>query len=116
MVIHYIYKIYFLCEEDGAYYIGKRTYRGRNIDLDSYRGSGKYCDYYFNKYGTVLGVTYTKEILEIIQVPDIIEISRGQMIFVFVSSTNYCGRTKNGCIKGSRIINENYYFLGISQL
>lgn len=65
MVIHYIYKIYFLCEEDGAYYIGKRTYRGRNIDLDSYRGSGKYCDYYFNKYGTVLGVTYTKEILEI---------------------------------------------------
>lgn len=64
-MIHYIYKIHFLCEEPGNYYIGKRSYRGINIERDKYCGSGRYCDFYFKKHGIKLGVTYTKEILEI---------------------------------------------------
>lgn len=64
-MIHYIYKICFLCEEPGNYYIGKRSYRGSDITKDKYCGSGKYCEFYFKKHGIKLGETYTKEIIEI---------------------------------------------------
>lgn len=64
-MIHYIYKICFLCEEPGSYYIGKRSYRGTDITKDKYCGSGKYCDFYFKKHGIKLGETYVKEIIEI---------------------------------------------------
>lgn len=65
IMIHYIYKIYFLCEEPGNYYIGKRSYAGSDITKDKYCGSGRYCDFYFKKHGIKLGETYTKEIIEI---------------------------------------------------
>lgn len=64
--IHYIYKIHFLCGfPSGRYYIGKRTYHGRDLSRDKYTGSGNFCAAYFKKYGTVEGETYIKEILEI---------------------------------------------------
>ena len=63
---HYIYKIHFLCGfPSGRYYIGKRTYRGCELSEDPYTGSGRFCFAYFKKYGTICGVTYIKEILEI---------------------------------------------------
>ena len=63
---YYIYKIYFLCGfPSGRYYIGKRTYRGYEINNDQYTGSGNFCKSYFNKYGEISGVTYIKEIIEI---------------------------------------------------
>ena len=55
---------------------------------------------------------HPKEMLEIIQVPDIIEISQGQMMFVFDSSANYCGRTE----KGFWIVCKSYSLSEISQL
>lgn len=65
-MIHYIYKIIFLrgypC---GRYYIGKRSYGGKNLIKDSYCGSGNFCKAYFKKYGAILGDTYLKEIVEI---------------------------------------------------
>lgn len=45
--------------------IGKRSYRGSDISKDKYCGSGRYCDFYFKKYGIRLGETYIKEIIEI---------------------------------------------------
>lgn len=63
---YYIYKITFLKGNPiNRYYIGKRSYYGFDIDSDSYTGSGTFCFAYFKKYGTVLGETYTKEILEV---------------------------------------------------
>lgn len=61
-MIHYIYKITFLCgNPEGRYYIGKRsTFRVK----DGYTGSGNFCKTYFKKYGKLEGETYTKEILE----------------------------------------------------
>lgn len=65
-MIHYVYKIIFL---DGSlknhYYIGKRSYNGVDINCDSYSGSGKICDDYFNTHKKVLNETYQKEILKI---------------------------------------------------
>lgn len=64
--IHYIYKIHFLCGfPSGRYYIGKRTFRGADISKDHYTGSGSFCLAYFKKYGTLEGITYIKEIIEI---------------------------------------------------
>lgn len=64
--IHYIYKIYFLCgSPSGRYYIGKRTYDGKDILKDKYHGSGKFCKAYFAKYGAIYGKTYIKEIIEV---------------------------------------------------
>lgn len=66
MVIHYIYKIHFLCGfPAGRYYIGKHTHRGKDLSNDKYTGSGNFCYSYFRKYGKKEGVTYIKEILEI---------------------------------------------------
>ena len=63
---YYIYKIHFLCGfPAGRYYIGKRTYVGKEISNDRYTGSGNFCATYFKKYGKIEGVTYIKEILEI---------------------------------------------------
>lgn len=65
-MIHYIYKIHFLCGfPSGRYYIGKRSYRGNDLSKDMYTGSGSFCKAYFKKYGKKEGVTYIKEILEI---------------------------------------------------
>lgn len=65
-MIHYIYKIHFLCGyPSGRYYIGKRSYRGNDLSKDKYTGSGNFCKAYFRKYGTSEGKTYIKEILEI---------------------------------------------------
>lgn len=63
---HYIYKIIFLCGyPTGRYYLGKRTYRGKNLQNDPYKGSGNFCRAYFKKYGGIYGETYLKEIIEI---------------------------------------------------
>lgn len=65
-MIHYIYKIHFLCGyPSGRYYLGKRTFKGKDIAKDSYSGSGNFCFAYFKKYGKIEGETYIKEILEI---------------------------------------------------
>lgn len=63
---YYIYKIHFLKGfPSGRYYIGKRTYFGKDISSDNYTGSGTFCFAYFKKYGAIEGETYIKEILEI---------------------------------------------------
>lgn len=65
-MIHYIYKIEFLCgETQGRYYIGKRSYHGKYIEKDKYAGSGYFCICYYKKHGKVLNKTYRKTIIEI---------------------------------------------------
>lgn len=65
-MIHYIYKIHFLCGfPTGRYYIGKRSYSGEDLKKDKYIGSGNFCKVYFKEYGSLEGTTYIKEILEI---------------------------------------------------
>lgn len=64
-MIHYIYRIDFLQGEAGRYYLGKRTFRWKNIENDSYAGSGDFCKEYYKKYGKVKDVTYKKTIIEI---------------------------------------------------
>lgn len=64
-MIHYIYRIDFLCGEPGRYYLGKRSYRGRDINKDKYGGSGNFCFTYYEKYGQIVNVTYRKIIIEI---------------------------------------------------
>lgn len=64
-MIHYIYRIDFLCGEPGRYYLGKRSYKGKNIENDKYGGSGCFCKEYYKKYGKVKGETYNITILEI---------------------------------------------------
>ena len=64
-MIHYIYRIDFLCGDPGRYYLGKRTFRWKNVNNDSYAGSGDFCKEYYNKYGKICGETYNKTILEI---------------------------------------------------
>lgn len=66
VMIHYIYKIHFLCgSQEGRYYIGRRSTKYKSIEKDTYAGSGSFCKLYYKKYGRILGVTYTKDILEI---------------------------------------------------
>lgn len=66
MVTHYIYKITCLCGSfKDHYYIGKRSSRKRDIMNDSYYGSGEKLRRYYKKYAPELGVTITKEIIEI---------------------------------------------------
>lgn len=64
-MIHYIYRIDFLCGEPGRYYIGKRTFRWKNVENDSYAGSGNFCKNYYKKYGKIKDKTYKKTIIEI---------------------------------------------------
>ena len=65
-MIHYIYRIDFLCgEQQGRYYLGKRTYHWKNIENDSYAGSGNFCSSYYKKYGKIKEKTYRKTIIEI---------------------------------------------------
>lgn len=65
-MIHYIYKIHFLCGyPTGRYYIGRHSHRGKTLDKDKYAGSGVFCDEYYAAYGKLEGKTYIKEILEI---------------------------------------------------
>ena len=60
---HYLYKITFLCgEHKGCYYIGKRTTPNKTDNF--YVGSGLFVKRYFEKYGKIENVTYTKAILE----------------------------------------------------
>lgn len=59
-MIYYIYRINFLCGDEGRYYIGKHSARSWN-DVDRYTGSGVFCKKYFEKYG--FENTYTKDIL-----------------------------------------------------
>lgn len=65
-MIHYIYKIVFLCgTPNNRYYIGKRsTDKYDNWDDDPYSGSGVFCKEYFDKYGKIKNVTYKKICLE----------------------------------------------------
>lgn len=66
LMIHYIYKIHFLCGfPTGRYYLGKRTFGGDDISKDFYSGSGTFCKAYFKAYGKKEGSTYLKEIIEI---------------------------------------------------
>lgn len=64
-MIHYIYRIDFLCGEPGRYYLGKRSYRGKKIERDSYAGSGNFCKEYYAEYNAINNKTYKKTILEI---------------------------------------------------
>lgn len=64
-MLHYIYRIDFLCGEPGRYYLGKRSYHGVIIENDNYAGSGNFCFTYYKKYGKIYGVTYVKKIIEI---------------------------------------------------
>jgi hypothetical protein len=64
-MIHYIYRIDFLCGEPGRYYLGKRSYRGKKIERDSYAGSGNFCKEYYAEYSAINNKTYKKTILEI---------------------------------------------------
>ena len=51
-MIHYIYKIHFLCGyPSGRYYIGRHSHRGKTLDNDKYTGSGNFCKDYFKQYG-----------------------------------------------------------------
>lgn len=72
-MIHYIYRIDFLCGEQGRYYIGKHSFRYANIEKSSYAGSGSFCKRYYKKYGKILNKTYKKTIIEI---NDTFEINR----------------------------------------
>lgn len=60
---HYIYKIEFLKGPVGRYYIGKRTTSTNPNNDNFYRGSGRFCKAFFDKYGTV--DTYRKTVLEL---------------------------------------------------
>jgi hypothetical protein len=60
---HYIYKIEFLKGSPNRYYIGKRTSEAEPSKDNHYRGSGRFCKSFFDKYGT--DGTYRKIILEI---------------------------------------------------
>lgn len=61
---HYIYRIDFLHPNHfGKYYIGKRTVKYKPENDKAYRGSGRFCKSYFDKYGTV--DTYRKTIIEL---------------------------------------------------
>mgnify|MGYP003226379983 CR=1 FL=1 len=61
---HYIYRIDFLHPKHiGRYYIGKRTVSYKPENDNAYKGSGRFCKAFFDKYGTV--GTYRKTILEI---------------------------------------------------
>lgn len=64
-MFHYIYRIDFLCGKPGRYYLGKRSYRGKDITKDPYGGSGSFCKKYYKKYGKIKGETYTITVLEI---------------------------------------------------
>lgn len=64
-MIHYIYRIDFLCGKPGRYYLGKRTFRWKNAENDSYAGSGDFCKEYYEEYGKIKDVTYKKTIIEI---------------------------------------------------
>ena len=66
MTKHYLYKITCLCGSfKDHYYIGKRSSRKSDILHDCYYGSGEKLRRYYKKYPPELGVTITKEILEI---------------------------------------------------
>lgn len=64
-MIHYIYRIDFLCGEPGRYYLGKHSYRWKNFETCSYAGSGNFCRNYYKKYGKIAGKTYIKTIIEV---------------------------------------------------
>ena len=63
-MIHYIYRIDFLCGKPGRYYLGKHSFRYTNLDNCLYAGSGNFCKSYYKKYGKIKNVTYKKTILE----------------------------------------------------
>lgn len=70
-MICYIYKITCLCGSfKDHYYIGQRRYKGRDVDMDRYTGSGKLIKDYFKKYG--FDRTYTKQILEIVPTKELL--------------------------------------------
>lgn len=62
-MIFYVYKIILTDGRfAGHYYIGQRSYKGKNIEEDTYKGSGKILKSYYKKYPN----GYKKEILEIV--------------------------------------------------
>lgn len=64
-MIHYIYRIDFLCGKPGRYYLGKRSYPGKDIYRDPYAGSGSFCYEYYQEFGKFKNKTYTKTIIEV---------------------------------------------------
>lgn len=63
MIKYYVYKITCLCDEwNGKFYIGSHT-SYKEKDFNSYTGSGRKINEYFNKYPKIEGETYTREIL-----------------------------------------------------
>lgn len=61
-MIHYIYRIDFLCgEPSGRYYLGQHSTEDIN---DNYTGSGIFPQRYFEKYSKIENVTYRKTILQ----------------------------------------------------
>lgn len=104
--IHYIYKIHFLKGfPAGRYYIGKRTFNGKDLRKDNYSGSGNFCFAYFKKYGKLEGETYIKEILEINPSREINENRELFLIGDLWETDNLCMNQKpggnGGCGKGS---------------
>lgn len=70
-MICYIYKITCLCGSfKDHYYIGQRRYKGKDVDMDRYTGSGKLIKDYFKKYG--FNGTYVKQILEIVPTKELL--------------------------------------------
>lgn len=63
-MIHYIYRIDFLCGTPGRYYLGKHSFRYKNLEKSTYAGSGNFCFAYYRKYGKIKGKTYRKTIIE----------------------------------------------------
>ena len=62
-MIFYVYKIILTDGRfAGHYYIGQRSYKGKNIEEDTYKGSGKILKSYYKKHPN----GYKKEILEIV--------------------------------------------------
>lgn len=63
-MIHYIYRIDFLCGKPGRYYLGKHSFRYKNLENSKYAGSGNFCKAYYAKYGKIKDKTYRKTIIE----------------------------------------------------
>lgn len=103
-MIHYIYKIHFLCGfPSGRYYIGKRSFKGSDLSTDKYTGSGNFCFAYFKKYGVTEGITYIKEILEINPTKGINAIREGAIIGDLWKTDNLCMNQMPGGISIRKI-------------
>lgn len=89
-----IYKITFLKGSfAGKYYIGQHQ---TNLLEDGYTGSGMYPVKYFNKYGAIPGKTYTREILEFCDSPDLLNEAEARHLGTAFQSDPNCLNCKAG--------------------